>query len=229
MFLAMDTPSKGTQADLSGSGNNGTYVGGTPPLASLPNGDQAADFNGSSEYVTVPAAAALSVPTSQSLTIESWIRPDTLQFPNSEEQQYVYWLGKGNATQGYEYANRMYSLTNSADRPNRISDYDWNVSGGLGSGAYFQDTLTAGAWIMVDDVISMTTGDISIYKNGVLRETVPLSQYSVTPGVTQAPFNIGTRDYNSWFEGAIGKVAVYNYALSAAQISAHYAAMSATN
>jgi hypothetical protein len=234
MFLAMNTPGAGTETDLSGNGNNGAYAGGTPPLVSLPNGDQAADFNGSSEYVTVNSAAALSVPTSGVISIESWVKPDTLQFPNTESSGYVYWQGKGNATAGYEYANRMYSLTNSEDRPNRMSDYAWNTTGGLGSGAYFQDSITTTQWIMVTDIIDMKdtsaaypTGYISIYKNGVLRGTVALNQYSVVPAATSAPYRIGTRDNNSYFEGAIGKVAVYNYALSAAQITTHYAAMTA--
>jgi hypothetical protein len=115
-----------------------------------------------------------------------------------------------------------------------MSDYAWNTTGGLGSGAYFQDVETTTNWIMVTDIIDMKdtssaypTGYISIYKNGVLRDTVALNQYSVVPAATSAPYRIGTRDNNSYFEGAIGKVAVYNYALSATQITNHYAAMSA--
>jgi hypothetical protein len=49
----------------------------------------------------------------------------------------------------------------------------------------------------------------------------------VTPATTSSPFNIGTRNNNSYFEGAVCKVAVYNYALTAAQIANHYAAMTA--
>jgi hypothetical protein len=225
MFLAMDTPGSGSQRDLSGHGNNGTYLGGTPHSAILPNGDKAADFNGSSQFLTVPASAAMSVPTRGAITIESWIKPDTLQFPHSEAEGYVYWLGKGNPTNGYEYANRMYSLVNSAGRQNRISDYHWNPGGGLGSGSYFQDPVTTSQWIMVTDVIDMATGTISIYKDGVRRGTVPLSQFNVTPATTSAPFNIGTRNRNSWFSGAVGKVAVYDHVLTDAQISAHFAAM----
>jgi hypothetical protein len=126
----------------------------------------------------------------------------------------------------------MYSLKNSAGRPNRISVYAWNRSGGLGSGAYFEDPVTTSDWIMVTDVIDMRdvsasypTGTVSIYKNGVLRKKVALNQYRVIPGKTGAPFNVGTRDRKSWFKGAIGKVAVYDYALSDEQIAGHYAAM----
>ncbi|TLX93659.1 MAG: hypothetical protein E6K91_08390, partial [Thaumarchaeota archaeon] len=236
MFLAMDTPSTGTQLDLSGNGHNGVYKGGTPLLAQLPNGENIVDFDGATQYVSVPSSPALSVPTTGIITIESWIRPDTLQFPYYTAEGYVYFLGKGDPTNGYEYANRMYSLDNTANRPNRISDYAWNTSGGLGSGAYFQDNVQVSQWIHVTDVIDMRdtsstypTGYISIYKNGVLRGTVPLDQYNVIPQATSAPFNIGTRDGNSWFEGAIGKVAVYNYALSASQISNHYAAMTTSS
>ncbi len=224
MFLGMDTPGS-AQSDLSGNGNSGSYVGGTPGSAALPNGDKAADFNGSSQYLTVPASPALSVPTSKALTIESWIRPDVLNFSHTENEGFVYWLGKGNPGQGYEYANRMYSYANTAGRPNRISDYQWNASGGLGSGAYFQEPVTAGQWIYVVDTIDMSKGTIAIYKNGVLKGTVPLSQYNVTPATTQSPFNVGTRNNNSYFQGAVGKVAVYNRILTSAQIAAHYSAM----
>ena len=51
--------------------------------ATLPNGDAAADFNGSSQYVSVPSAAVFSIPTTHSLTWEAWIRPDVLEFPNN--------------------------------------------------------------------------------------------------------------------------------------------------
>ncbi|MBI5201770.1 MAG: fibronectin type III domain-containing protein [Elusimicrobia bacterium] len=226
MFLGMDTPSAGTQADLSGSGNNGAYKGGTPALQTLPNGERAAEFNGAGQYLSVPSAPALSVPTTKKLTVEAWMKPSVLNFPNTEAEDYVYWMGKGNPTQGYEYANRMYSYNNSAGRPNRISVYHWNKSGGLGSGAYFQDPVSTSQWIHVVDVFDMTTGYISIYKNGVLRGKVPFSQYNVTPTATSSPFNVGTRNYNSWFKGAIGKVAVYNYVLSQTQITNHVAAMS---
>lgn len=225
MYLRMDTPSSGAQADASGGGRSGSYVGGAPAADTMPNGDGAAAFNGLNQYLTVPHHPSLSAPTKGALTIEAWIKPATLQFSRTENEDYVYFLGKGNASQGYEYANRMYSYSNSAGRPNRISVYHWNPSGGLGSGSYFQDVVSVTQWILVTSVIDMGTATIAIYKNGVLRQRVPLSQYGVTPQMTSAPFNVGTRNYNSWFQGSIGKVAVYDKILSPARIAAHYAAM----
>ena len=50
---------------------------------------------------------------------------------------------------------RMYSATNTEvpERPNRISGYVWNLAGGLGSGAYFQDPVKVNQWIMVTLVL----------------------------------------------------------------------------
>lgn len=225
MMLNMDPAA--APVDLSGNGHTGTYMGGTPASATMPNGEKAPSFNGSSQYLTIPSSPKLSVPTTRVLTIVAWIKPSTLQFPHTENEDFVYFLGKGNPTTGYEYANRMYSYTNSAGRPNRISVYQWNTNGGLGSGSYFQDAVNTTDWIMVTDVIDMNRGVVDIYKNGVLRDSTPLSQYSVIPKATNSPFNIGTRNFNSWFQGAVGKVSVHDRVLTTAEMATLYKAMTA--
>src|SRR5579884_4417841 len=123
LFWAMDSGQTGQEPDLSGHGLSGSYVGGAPGQAALPNGDTAAVFDGASQYLTAASAKALSVPAAKALTIESWIRPDTVQFPHADPEGFVYWLGKGTPRDGYEYANRIYSLDNPAGRPSRISVY----------------------------------------------------------------------------------------------------------
>src|SRR5262249_33626249 len=57
------TKFSGSEPDLTGNTHTGTYHGGTTPAATLPNADQAADFNGSSQYVSVPSSAVFSIPT----------------------------------------------------------------------------------------------------------------------------------------------------------------------
>jgi hypothetical protein len=66
---------------------------------------------------------------------------------------------------------------------------------------------------------------VSIYKDGALRDQVSLSQYDTKPGAGDAPFRVGTRDLEAYFQGGIGDVAIYNYVLSGADISAAYGAM----
>jgi hypothetical protein len=235
LYLALGSLSSGVESDLSSHGRNGLYISdaGQPELTRLPNGDMATVFNGLNQYVQVPSTKALSITATGCLTIEAWIRPAVLSFPRTQGSGYVHILGKGTAGK-QEYALRMYSFHNSETppRPNRVSAYAFNLSGGKGSGAYFQDKIDPGAWIMVTFVVDSRSsaawpdGYIAIYKDGQMRaQPVSLSQFNVVPKAADAPFRIATRDLESFFEGAIGKVAVYDYILSPQDILATYRAM----
>lgn len=111
----------------------------------MPNGDTAADFNGTNQNLRVTSNPSFSITTTGDLTWEAWIRPDVLQFPRSSSDGFVAFMGKC-ATYGSpptcEWESRMYDMA-----------------------------------------------------------------------------------YDTWFQGAIGKVAIYNYRLSQTQINNHYQTM----
>jgi hypothetical protein len=217
--------------DLSGRNHTVTSHGGLPTTA--PNGDTVTDYNGSTDYTDyteVADADDLSIMHTGVFTLEAWFRPDVVNFDKYEAEGYVHWLGKGVPNQ-HEYVARIYNQS-SLDRPNRVSGYAFKLGGGLGAGSYFQDPMTAGEWIhyavVVDTVHkdSKGWGTIRIYKNAVLRDTDSLGgSYKITPENGTAPFRVGTRDFASFFQGAIGKVAVYNYDASKC-LSAHVRVMS---
>jgi hypothetical protein len=229
LYLRMDGQRSGVERDLATCRADGTYRGGVAEPVRMPNGDPAALFDGTGD-LEVPADRVLSISTTGALTIEAWIRPSTLRFAHTVGSGYVYWLGKGRPGQ-HEYALRMYSQGNREDRANRISGYAFNPAGGKGAGAYFQDPVVVNHWIMVDVVFNTTRtaelagGSASIYKDGVLRQTRSLSELGVTPVAGGALLRIGTRNNESFFEGAIGKVAFYAYELTAQQIGSTYQAM----
>ena len=181
-------------------------------------------FDGETGYVEVPDADVFSEPTTGELSVEAWIRPDSLDMPNRESSGYVHWMGKGVSGE-HEWVARMYQEGNSEDRANRISFYSFNLSGGLGAGSYFQDDVIVGEWIhyvgTFDDVRT------TIFKNGVERDSDLLSGYDITPENGSAPVRIGTRDRNSYFQGAIARVAFYSKRLSASEAAAHFAAAGA--
>jgi hypothetical protein len=52
-----------------------------------------------------------------------------------------------------------------------------------------------------------------------------MSQYKVRPQAGNSPLIIGTMALDTWFKGAIGKMAIYNYLLTQSQISDHYQVM----
>ena len=237
-----------TEPDLTGNAHDGTYQGGAPKLVPMPDGcDVAADFDGATQYLTVPSNAAFSIPTTGDLTWEAWMRPDVLQFPNDGTGGYVDWMGKCEQySPTCEWEARFYDATNSANRPSRFSAYAFNPTAGLGSGADWQPAaslIQAGHWYHVvgeytlhaqpADCQNTTTypGSLAIWVNGVAwdqsvhGQTGCMSQYSVAPKANGSALDIGTMAKDTWFAGAVGKVAIYDTLLSQARITAHYEAM----
>lgn len=211
----------------------GTQIGrptGSPDWAKMPNGVPARVFDGRGEHLTFPSRGAYSIATTGQLTVEYWVRPDTLQFADEEGSGYVYMLGKGDAGR-HEWYARMYSLRNSENRPNRMSGYAFNSSGGLGAGSYVQDTVRPGQWMQFALVFDtrpqpgMSLGSVRIYKDGVLRDTDSLADYGIRPSNRGAPFRIGTGYLGSYFQGAVGDVVFYDRALAGSRIAAHHQAM----
>lgn len=224
--------------DASGHHHDGV-AHNAPGAVPFLNGDLATRFNGVDQYVEVQDKDSLSITASGVMTMEAWVRPDVLTFRHeeSDEQPYVHWMGKCTNGQS-EYVARMYSHDADWDdlgidppRPNRISGYAFNLSGGLGAGSYFQDNVAVGQWIHYVFVINTNkrsddypTGYTKIYKNGVLRDQDALADYDIDPGNGSAPFRIGSARLEGFFEGAIAKVALYKRELKPAQVLKHYQA-----
>ncbi len=213
-----------TLSALVGANATSLPVGRPVVYAALPNGDSARVLNGIDEFSELADVANISIPAGASgeISIEAWIRPDTLQFPNYESSGYIHVLGKSTGGQ-HEYALRMFNLTNTENKPNRMIGYVFDLDGSPSAGAYYQETEVAGVWVHVVVVISKVTSNVKIYKNGVLKHTASLGKVNPSNGTT--PFRMGTRNSQSFFQGAIGKCAIYQSALTPAMILNHYNAM----
>ena len=216
--------------DYSGHSLNGVFTN-SPSSTTIPNGDTVSVFNGINQYFTIGDDDYLEIVRTGILTIEAWFRPDILQFDYQEGSGYVWWMGKG-ANNQQSWAARMYSYNNTETRFNRISGYAFNLTGGLGAGSYFQDNVIVGQWILYTLTINTVnlsstypTGYIKIFKNGIERDQDSLIGYGVVMQNSTAPMRIGTRQLQSFFKGAIGKVAVFDYELTAKQIQIHFNCM----
>jgi hypothetical protein len=224
--------------DASGNQRNGKYVG-RPKLGSpgaiAGEADGSVTLDGAS-YVEIPDDPAFSQPTSGAgLTVEAWMRPDRLDFPQQGGFHYVHWLGKGEAGQ-QEWAFRFYSRGDH-ERPNRISAYIWNTDGQLGAGGYFQDAIVPGQWLHVaacyepgDARFTQQPVGVQIYKNGVLRQGPPAKatlyynppRWNILPTHAGAPLRLGTRDRKGGLIGGLDEVAIYLRVLSAEELRLHY-------
>ena len=49
----------------------------------------------------------------------------------------------------------------------------------------------------------------------------PTTPHLISPGDGDSPLRIGTRDFSSFFQGAVGKVAIYDHELTPQQIQSH--------
>ena len=237
-----------SERDLTGNGNAGTYVGGALSTSTMPNGDQVNVFNGSNQYLSIPSNPSFSVPTTGNLTWEVWIQPSVLQFPHSDPAtgEYVDVMGKCEQySPTCEWESRMYNAnpTGQPDRSSRMSAYIFNPGAGSGSGADWQPAtgvIQPGQWLhIVGEYTTLSQpsncgtppGSINIWVNGVKwnqadhAPTGCMSQFSVIPQANGSHLNIGTMAKDTWFEGAIGKVAIYNYLLTPSQITNHYQIM----
>ena len=219
----------GTALDSGPSGLHGTVHGATLTTDRFGNANRAYAFNGTSAYIEVADHNAFTVPTTGSLSISVWMRPDVLIFPVDESTGYVHWMGKGVSGQ-HEWTFRMYSSDNTELRENRTRFYMFNLTGGQGAGSYVQEPVTPGAWIHYVAVVSMSADTITWYKNGVQKDQDPFqnSSYNIVPQNGTAPVRIGTRNLTSFFQGAIDDIRFYNRVLSVAEIQQLYAEGSGT-
>jgi|GEM_PF-1796120 len=174
-------------------------------------------FDGDKDYVSVQDNKVLSVNNTGQLSISVWFNPETLSF-KGESSGYVNFLGKGKSGQ-HEYTFRFYNSSNSEKRPNRISFYVFNLTGGYGTGSYFQDPIKAGEWVNIVAVVNGS--DVSIFKNGVNRDNDTYYEI-INPEKGNASLNFGTRDGNSYFNGSLDEIRIYNRTLSNWEINHLY-------
>lgn len=216
--LSLYLPFNSNVNDYSGNSFNGNIHGATFDSSGGKFGDGAYVFDGINDYIEIPDEPQFSPSNNgNSLTISAWIRPDSFSF-RGESQGYNHFMGKGGQNGDYEWMWRIYNSTavDGVSRSKRISFYGFNLEGGLGAGSYFQDNLIENEWIFITGVFDGT--NVKIYKNGVLRDTDPLSGYSIIFQDGTAPVRIGTSDSDSFFKGSIDEVRIYNRALSDAEI-----------
>ncbi len=136
-------------------------------------------------------------------------------------------VGKGNATVGQEYG-----LDAGGAFP--IDDYRFLVYSANGDSYAANSTVSTsdtGQWYYLVGVCDEANGLVSLYINGALVASNAIPPDSGIFNVSTTPMTIGSREenesgsgYNEQFDGSISDVAIYNYAMSAAQIAANFRA-----
>ena len=212
-YWRLGEASGATAADET-EGSPGTYVGGpTLGVAGAISGDaDTAMRTAGSEYMN----ANMVPPTGASQrTIECWARPTTID----GTERYIFGYGASGGGNGFSAA-----IENVSSAPHLLFRH---ISGNI----RFPWSASTGAWVHVCMVVpsgASTTDDVLVYLNGsaVSGTRNSGSNQTLNTGSSDVFFARTSSPSASpgGYQGDIDEAAVYDAALTAAQIAEHYAA-----
>lgn len=185
-----------TAVDASGNGNTGTLTG-SPVWVSAQQGT-GLDFDGSTQYVTIPHSSSLNV-TGDKVSLAAWIKLDNIT--------------------GYRGVVSKYSVYEL-----NIRDGHVRFELKLTDGSFFKVETTnveiaAGTYYHVAAVRDGAT--VKIYVNGVSKPVTYIDPANASPLASNtAAVNIGRRPSGIlYFDGVIDEVEVHDTALSAGDVN----------
>ena len=194
-------PGSGTTwTDMSGNGNNGTLVNG--PTFSSANGG-AIVFDGTNDYV---ATAGISA-TVSALTIATWLFVTEPQ-PN-DYSSVIFSRGGGGAVTGLHFLGTAFGGNGY-----KLS-YTYNGGGYTWGGA---PAVTPSVWNSVTLVLRSTGA--FFYMNGQLSASEAGSLATTNLSALQIGRDSST--FGRYYKGNLANTLIYNYALSASEITQNY-------
>ncbi|HBI25859.1 MAG: adhesin [Candidatus Wolfebacteria bacterium GW2011_GWC2_39_22] len=196
---------EGNANDTSGMGNNGTWYGTSTDRYVAGKYTNAATFNGVSDYINVPTTLTSNV---TAFTFETWVKPTTI---NPTYNIFVKSFGVDSYLDLYggtgSYQNKLH--------------FSFKDGGSAQRGLYSNSPVTMGQWyhlVGTNDGVNQY-----LYVNGALQ-----TMTSAFTGINSSTFSslklgsyAGTSQYA--FNGSLDNTAIYNRALTSAEIAAHYA------
>jgi hypothetical protein len=204
-----EAPGSTSAADSSGHGHAATYSPGGVTLGITPrrgsDGDTAVMLDGASGYVSLPSAGLDNF--TGGLTIEFWVYPTTV----GTGQRFVDF---GNGAGADNILFGRYTNTNGV----YFQVYNGSSGGNL---VYAPGALQQNVWQHFAATVT-STGFATIYKNGV---AIASANINVPRNVARTNDYIGKSNSGDPYSGgAFDEFAVYNQALTAAQIQSRLAA-----
>ncbi len=168
--------------------------------ALISDANKAMTFNGINGSINVPDALNLRI--TGNLTIEAWVKP-------LNRSNFYFIVTKDDLNYPYPYEYRL-----------EISNGIPNLLLGGTSAISFLGTSAPPTDVWSYIVVTVSGSTVTHYLNGSLNG----SRTQVVSNTDAAkPLRIASRDDNySFFNGSLDEIAIYNKALTAAQISNHY-------
>lgn len=230
-YLRLDETSGTTAADNTGNGNTGTYTGSVTlgaagAIASCP-GDTAATLDGITGWIDLGNKFGFlgTLPFS----LEIWINPSKIDVKRALISKFKAGsFGGFQKSQGFDvFAADGLSSINSY-KALGFERWQSGAAGLVGIGPNGTDAGGSGAPVVGTwmHIVAVYDGSREmLYTNGALASgPVPSAQMIQAVTVSFAVGSPGSGVTGEFFAGTVDEVAVYDTALSAAQVQAHYQA-----
>jgi len=201
-------PFNGNTNDESGNLHNGIIVG-APAL--VPDRSGAANsaylFNGINDYITVPHDPALE-PTVFSISL--WFKTTTTSWSTIISSD----------SGAFPDCNHGFRISFNETSPSGEAFFGIDPSGGCGDGSSIiaDNPLNDDAWHHMVSIYD-STNTMSMYIDGVLQASTMVSAYSKGGGaITIGTLHSYNAGFNSYFNGAIDDIHIYNRALTPTEV-----------
>jgi len=175
--------------------SNGVFV-----IASPPANQYALQFDGVDDYAQISDNALLSGGAGKNLTVEAWVKPQTVSGTRPIVHKYL---------DGYTKDWGFAIFDGTVESAIESGGDNWELSGGA---------VAAGVWTHIALVFDNSANVVRLYVNGVQATQKMLSKDMPD---SNAPIRIGRHGYGTgYYSGEIEEVRVWNTARSASQITA---------
>ncbi|MFY8133230.1 MAG: LamG domain-containing protein, partial [Bacteroidia bacterium] len=218
-------PFNGNANDESGNGNHGTVNGATLAADRFGNTGKAYSFDGVDDFIVVPHDNSLNL---TSFSLSTWV------FFTNQLNDFNEIITKGgDLDENYEiliYGNQYLPPALIENNPIKFTDgvrmpFPTHF---LTNQTFFGDSLMFGSWQHIVNSYNLLSGEKRTYLNGILVSIRTTG--SRVPASNSDPLFIG-RDLFNWrhCKGEIDDIAIYNRALTAAEVQQLYSGQSACN
>ncbi|MDP3956971.1 MAG: LamG domain-containing protein, partial [bacterium] len=201
--------SAGTVTDLSGKGNTGTLTSMSQSTSPTPGKiGQALKFDGSTNYIDIPASGSLSLGTS--MTVSIWFNRQATTANQALVTSNKYY------TAGF---NGNWLLRVTSGSALAFASYD-----GQSNEEWKEFAFTINNNVWNHAVVSINGTTATMYLNGVasVSGTLNHTKALINAGVSGMRIGDDLAWANVFFNGSIDDVRMYNRALSADEVAAFY-------
>jgi len=203
-YWAMDEGYGNKAYDQSGYRNTGT-ASGSPTWVDGRLG-KALDFDGTSDYVSIPSATYLQ--GNQNLTISLWF-----YYTNTVNYQKI--ITKSPSASNKDYELSVNGLTTSVGWESEVVDSGYGLDSASG-------VVSPNQWYHFAAVLNKTANVLTLYING--NQVAQDTTFGNNSAGTTQQIELGRRGYTNtlYLSGSIDEVRIYNRALSAGEITRLY-------